>query len=58
MLIYHFLVFFRNLMHQSSDERLTELFHAYSTGFMPQTLFFLAQHTAILGQSRYDQLDQ
>jgi len=45
-------------MHQSSDERLTELFHAYSTGFMPQTLFFLAQHTAILGQSRYDQLDQ
>jgi hypothetical protein len=48
-LIYHFLIFFRTVMHQSNEDRLAELFQAYSTGFMPQTLFFLALHTAILG---------
>ena len=53
-LVYHFLVFFRSVMVQSHDERLSELFHTYSTGFLPQTVFFLAQHTAILGQDKSD----
>ena len=37
---------------------MSELFHAYSTGFMPQTIFFLAQHTAICGQLTSEQLMQ
>jgi hypothetical protein len=45
-------------MQQADDERLTALFHTYTTSFLPQTIFFLAQHTAVANQGTYEQLTQ
>ena len=42
VLVYDFLHFFSSMITYSQDEKLSELFHAFSTGFMPQTIFFLA----------------
>ena len=32
------------MMEFSEDPCLKELFHSFSTGFLPQTVFFLAQN--------------
>ena len=52
VLIYDFLSFLSTMMQFSEDPRFKEVFHSFSTGFVPQTVFFLAQNTSLYEQSR------
>ena len=54
--IHEFLTLLATMMQFSEDQRLKELFHSFSMGFMPQTVFFLAQATNLYDQSRGEQL--
>lgn len=44
VLIHDLLAFLATMMQFSEDIHLKELFHSFSTGFLPQTIFFLAQN--------------
>ena len=56
VLIHDFLDFMGTMMEYSEDACLKELFHSFSTGFLPQTIFFLAQNVSLYEQSRSEQL--
>ena len=56
VLVKDFLHFFSSMVSFCQDEKLAELFYAFSTGFLPQTIFFLAQSTCLYEQDRNDQL--
>ena len=56
VLIHDFLSFMGTMMEYSEDVCLKELFHSFSTGFLPQTVFFLAQNVSLYEQSRSEQL--
>ena len=47
VLVYDFLSFLSTMMQFSEDVHLKELFHSFSTGFLPQTIFFLAQNVSL-----------
>ena len=47
VLVQDFLHFFSSMVSFCQDEKLAELFYAFSTGFLPQTIFFLAQSTCL-----------
>lgn len=52
VLINDFLDFMCTMMEFSEDLCLKELFHSFSTGFLPQTIFFLAQNVSLYEQSK------
>jgi len=51
-LVSEFLHFFSKVITYCKDEKLSELYHAYAVEFMPQTIFFLAQHVSMNEQDR------
>ena len=56
ILIHDFLNLLSQMLDFSDDPRFKEVFHSFSTGFLPQSVFFLAQNATLFGQSKQEQL--